>query len=201
MAIVKQRGLQLTVDTIAERNAIVKRPEHLVVHVKDAIADVDAGSGPAVYRWTTTDGGKWLLISAGVERTINFETKELTIADGQVISPNIPLNNFIWDIQIIDGNTSVAYPRVEDLDILAGAIRGLDSFNGLKLRYTYSYGSIGTQLQEVLDAKSHLYETNVDPLTVTNNKVKAGDYWHDIRDEGRIAICLTLSGILTWVEV
>lgn len=201
MAIIKQRGLQLRVNTIADRNAITKRPEHLVVHVDDAIADVDAGAGPAVYRWTEADGGKWILISAGAEKTINFETKELLIQNGQVVAPNIPLNNFIWDIQVLDGNMAIAYPRIEDLNISVGDIKGLDDFNGYKLRFTYAYGSITTQLQEAIDVKSTLYETNIDPLTVTNNKVKPGDFWHDLNDEGRIAICLTIAGNLTWMEI
>ncbi len=201
MAIIKQRGLQLRVNTITDRNNIVKRPEHLVVHVDDAIADVDAGAGPAVYRWTEAFGGKWILISAGAEKTINFETKELLIQNGQVIAPNVPLNNFIWDIQILDNDVSIAYPRIEDLIISVGSITGLSDFNGYKVRFTYAYGSITTQLQEALDSKSTIYETNIDPLTVTNNKVKPGDFWHDLTDEGRIAICLTIATTLTWMEI
>lgn len=73
MGIIKQRGLQLTVNTIADRNNIVKRPDHLVVHVKDAIADPLAGSGTAIYRWSEHDS-KWTLISADVSH-VHIQTE------------------------------------------------------------------------------------------------------------------------------
>ena len=137
MAIIKQRGLQLRVATIGDRNNIIKRPEHLVVHVDDAIADPLAGAGPAIYRWTEFDGGKWILVSTDAGVTVNFETKELLIENGVVTAPNLPLNNFIWDIQILQDDVVIAYPRIEDLNINLGLISGLDVYNGYKLRFTY----------------------------------------------------------------
>lgn len=201
MAIIKQRGLQLRVATISDRNNIVKRPEHLVVHVDDAIADPLAGVGPAIYKWTEASGGKWLLLTAGAEKTISFETKELLITNGLVAAPNLPLNNFIWDIQVVEGDNVVAYPRVEDLNISLGLISGLDLYNGKSLRFTYAYGSMTSQLQTALDTKSNLYELNIDPLTITGNTIKAGDMWHDITTPGKISICLTISSTLMWMEI
>ncbi len=201
MAIIKQRGLQLRVATINDRNSITKKPEHLVVHVDDAIADILAGAGPAIYRWTEADGGKWMLLSSGAEKTVSFETKELLIENGLVSAPNLPLNNFIWDIQVVEGDNVIAYPRVEDLDISLGLISGLDIYNGHKLRFTYAYGSIASQLQTALDTKSNLYELNIDPLTITGNNVKAGDFWHDITIPGKISICITISNTLIWMEI
>ncbi len=203
MAIVKQRGLQLTVETINDRNDIEKKPEHLVVHVRDAIADIDAGAGPAVYRWAINadDVGIWILVSAGAERTMTFVTEELTVSDDQVIASNIPTNDHIWGIQILDDNEAIGYPRVEDLDISAGTIDGLGDWNGYKLRFTYAYGTLTSQMQAAIDIKSTLYESETDPLTVDNNTVKPGDMWHDLGDEGRVAICLTISDDLTWTEV
>lgn len=201
MAIIRQRGLQLTVATIADRNAIVKRPEHLVVHVDDAIADLDAGAGPAVYRWSNSSGGVWILISAGAVRTMSFSTEEHLIQNGEVIADNVPANDHIWDIQILDGDNVIGYPRVEDLNISAGVIGNIVDFDGYKLRYTYAYGTLTTQIQTALDAKATLYESTVDPLTVDGNKIKAGDFWHDLNTEGKIAICLTIAGTLTWLEI
>lgn len=201
MAIIKQRGLQTRAATINDRNIIAKKPEHLVVHVDDAIADPLAGPGPAIYRWTEFGGGRWILLSSGTEKTISYVTKELQIVDGIVVSPNLPLNNFIWDIQIVEGDTVIAYPRIEDLNVSLGLIRGLDLYNGKSLRFTYAYGSITSQLQTALDSKSTLYEMNLDPLTITANIVKAGDFWHDIRIPGKIAICLTIGNTLTWMEI
>ncbi len=201
MAIIKQRGLQLRVATISDRNNIVKKPEHLVVHVDDAIADPLAGVGPAIYKWTEASGGKWLLLTSGAEKTISFETKELVITNGVVSAPNLPLNNFIWDIQLLQNDVVIAYPRIEDLNINLGLISGLDAYNGGKLRFTYAYGSITSQLQTALDTKSNLYELNIDPLTITDNNVKAGDFWHDITVPGKISICLTISNTLIWMEI
>ena len=201
MAIIKQRGLQLRVATISDRNNIVKKPEHLVVHVDDAIADPLAGAGPAIYKWTEASGGKWLLLTSGAEKTISFETKELIITNGVVSAPNLPLNNFIWDIQLLQDDVVIAYPRIEDLNINLGLISGLDAYNGSKLRFTYAYGSITSQLQTALDTKSNLYELNIDPLTITDNNVKAGDFWHDITVPGKVSICLTISNTLIWMEI
>lgn len=201
MAIIKQRGLQLRVATISDRNNIVKKPEHLVVHVDDAIADPLAGVGPAIYKWTEASGGKWLLLTSGAEKTISFETKELIITNGVVSAPNLPLNNFIWDIQLLQNDVVIAYPRIEDLNINLGLISGLDAYNGSKLRFTYAYGSISSQLQTALDTKSNLYELNIDPLTITGNIVKAGDFWHDITVPGKVSICLTISNTLIWMEI
>lgn len=201
MAIIKQRGLQLRVATISDRNNITKKPEHLVVHVDDAIADPLAGVGPAIYKWTEASGGKWLLLTSGAEKTISFETKELVITNGVVSAPNLPLNNFIWDIQLLQNDVVIAYPRIEDLNINLGLISGLDAYNGGKLRFTYAYGSIASQLQTALDTKSNLYELNIDPLTITGNNVKAGDFWHDITVPGKVSICLTISNTLIWMEI
>ncbi len=201
MAIIKQRGLQLRVATISDRNNITKKPEHLVVHVDDAIADPLAGVGPAIYKWTEASGGKWLLLTSGAEKTISFETKELIITNGVVSAPNLPLNNFIWDIQLLQNDVVIAYPRIEDLNINLGLISGLDAYNGGKIRFTYAYGSIASQLQTALDTKSNLYELNIDPLTITGNNVKAGDFWHDITVPGKISICLTISNTLIWMEI
>ena len=201
MAIIKQRGLQLRVATISDRNNITKKPEHLVVHVDDAIADPLAGVGPAIYKWTEASGGKWLLLTSGAEKTISFETKELIITNGVVSAPNLPLNNFIWDIQLLQNDVVIAYPRIEDLNINLGLISGLDAYNGGKIRFTYAYGSIASQLQTALDTKSNLYELNIDPLTITDNNVKAGDFWHDITVPGKISICLTISNTLIWMEI
>ena len=203
MAIIKQRGLQVTVATINERNALPQKPEHLVVHVTDAIADELAGSGPAVYRWVLdiNQNGTWVLVSAGAEKTVSFTTQEISIINGQVTADNVPLNNHIWNLSIVDGDNIIAFPRIEDLDISIGIISGLDTWNSYKFRFTYAYGSITAQLQAVLDTKSTLYESDEDPLDEVGNKVKAGDMWHDLNSEGRIAICLTLGGTLNWLEI
>ena len=201
MAVIRQNGLQVKVNTITDRDAITKRPEFLVVHVKDAIADIDAGAGSAVYRWTNDNGGKWILISKGAEKSLSFATEELLIANGQVVASNVPENGLIWHIEVLNGNVAIAYPRVEDLNISGATIAGLDGYNSYKLRFTYAYGSLSAQMQTILNTKSNFYEQNTDPLSVSGNTVKPGDFWHDTSNEGTIAICLTMGGTLTWMVV
>jgi len=201
MSIIRHEGLNVTVNTIADRNNILKKPDNLTVTVIDAIGDVNAGSNTAVYRWSNNDGGKWILLSVGAEKSLTFATEELRIYNGSVISPNVPSNGHIWDIQIINDNRVMAYPRCEDLNISGNEINGLDSWNGLKIRYTYAYGTMSAQMEAILDAKVTFYETDIDPLSVVNNKVKAGNMWHDTSDEGRVAVCITVDNNLIWLEV
>jgi|SaaInl8_200m_RNA_FD_contig_51_1877748_length_2026_multi_7_in_0_out_0_2 hypothetical protein len=103
MALIKQSGLQVTVATIAARDAIVNRPEHLVVHVQDAIADTIAGPGPAVYRWAldSLGAGSWILVSASC----------LT-ASCVTAGEDLTTDNHICGAPIVSGDIEKAYMRL-----------------------------------------------------------------------------------------
>lgn len=152
MAIILYNTADKTVNTIADRNAIVHKIDNMVVTVLDAIADVDAGPGWATYKWNVSLN-KWLLLSKATIDTMSFETVELVIVDGKVTPPNVPVNNVIWDILVMDGDVILAELKLEDLAVTPSAVNNLSEFNGKKLRFTYAYGSITSQIESYMDSR------------------------------------------------
>ena len=153
MAVIVYKNYDKTVDTIADRNAITAKIDNMVVTVKDAIADVDAGSGVATYRWNE-QLDKWILVSKSTVDTMSFATVELTITAGKVTPPNMPINNVIWNIYVVDENDMIeAELRLEDVIVSSSLISGLGTYDGKKLRFTYAYGSITQQIETYMNEK------------------------------------------------
>jgi len=155
MAITRHSSFDRTVNTIADRNALVNKVDHMVVLVKDAIADIDAGAGKATYRYDASDN-TWVLISKSTYATTSFDTEEFTITSGAVELSNFPTDNQIWNIQIIENDLIYAEMRVEDLSISGNTISGLGAYDGKTFRCTYAYGSIAAQVNSILDADTVL---------------------------------------------
>lgn len=161
MAVTRHSNFDRTVNTIAERNAITRRVDGMMVTVKDAIADVDAGAGKAVYRWDASDLS-WILIFKSTYETVSYVTEELTIVNGAVTASNYPVDNTIWEISVIDGNDQIAFPRLSDLTISLGVINlGTSFWDNKKLRFTYAYGSISQQLNSVLSTKADVVDISI----------------------------------------
>jgi hypothetical protein len=152
MAIVLYKNADRTVDTISYRNSIDKKIDNMVVTVLDAISDPDAGSGVATYRWSA-QLNKWLLISKSTVETMSFETVESNIVAGKLIPQNMPSNNVIWGIYVVDGTTIISELRLEDVIVTPTLISGLGLYDGYKLRYTYAYGSVTQQITSYVDSK------------------------------------------------
>jgi hypothetical protein len=152
MAIVLYKNADRTVDTISDRNSIDKKIDNMVVTVLDAISDPDAGSGVATYRWSA-QLNKWLLISKSTVETMSFETVESNIVAGKIVPQNVPSNNVIWDIYVVDGTTIINELRLEDVIVTPTLISGLGLYDGYKLRYTYAYGSVTQQITSYVDSK------------------------------------------------
>jgi hypothetical protein len=125
----------------------------MVVTVVDAIADLNVGAGTASYRWNDKLG-TWMLTFKDTYQSMSFDTEELTIANGSVLPSHFPTDNHIWDIQVLDGDAAIAFPRIQDLTISTAGISGLDAYNGYKLRFSYGYGTISQQLNSVLATKA-----------------------------------------------
>lgn len=173
MAVVQHQTANQTVATIAERNnpAIVLKRDGMILTVTDAIADPDAGAGEATYLWNKTLD-KWLLLSKSTTETMSFQTAELTIEDGKVSLPNIPNNNVLWDIYVIDGaGIIVAELRLENIIVSSTLISGLGAYNGKKLRFTYAYGTMTQQMGTYLAEQLGTVEANISNVTniVINN--------------------------------
>lgn len=151
MAVIRHTNFDKTVNTIADRDAITPRVDNMTVLVVDAIGDINAGPGTATYRWNEYLN-IFVLMSKANEPTMSFDTLELVIDNtGSVVLPNVPQNNQIWDIQILNVNNVIAYPRIEDLTINAVSISGLNAWIGNTIRFTYAYGSITQQLTTYID--------------------------------------------------
>lgn len=155
MAIILYQNADKTVADIAERNALTYKINNMVVTVLDAIADPDVGAtGIATYRYNeeiNAGAGGWILISKSTSDTMSFDTEELTIASGEVTASNLPVDNQIWDVHVVDGNVIIADIREEDLTVSAGNISGLGAYDGKKLRFTYAYGTVTAQITSYVD--------------------------------------------------
>jgi len=153
MSIILYKKADKTVADIAARNALTKKPDDMVVTVLDAIADPDAGAGVATYRWNQTLG-YWLLISSTTSESMSFNTEELLITDGSVTASNIPINGKLWNVTIVSGDVIQADIRAEDLIISGPNISNINAtYNGLKLRFTYGFGSITTQMETYMNTR------------------------------------------------
>lgn len=172
MAIVLYQNADITVPTIAARNALARKIDNMVVVVLDAIADVSAGAGVATYRWSTSLDN-WILISKSSFESIKFATEELLISNGSVTPSNIPTDNQIWGIDVLDGNNIVASLTIDGLTITPTSISGLGPWNGYKLRFTYAYGTISQQVDSYI-------KTQI--ATVLAGAPEAGDTLKELYD-------------------
>ena len=167
MAITRYSTFDKTVNTIADRNAITNKVNHMTVVVKDAIADPSAGSGRAIYRWDAIDE-IWILVSKSTFETISFATEELTIVNGEVQLSNFPVNNNVWNAVIISDQLIYADLNVNLVNISNSKITGINQdFNGKSLRVTYAYGSVAVQINAAI-------EDSVDAALLNNVKTING---------------------------
>ncbi len=160
MAIVVHSTADVTVNTISDRNSIVRKIDNMTVTVIDAIADIDAGNGIATYRWNAALDS-WILISKSTTETISFATEEIVIVNGAVMAANIPVDNIVWDIVVVDGSLVKAELTLDALIVSLGNISGLSGYNGYALRFSYAYGSITQQLNAVFNTKSNTIDVGV----------------------------------------
>ena len=151
MAVTRHSTFDKTVNTIVERNNIVNKVDGMTVIVLDAIADIEAGAGKALYRWDANDS-TWILINKANTDSISFETEEKTIVDGSVQMLNYPIDNKLWGIKVIqNNNVIIADLKIEDLTIEGVNIHlNTGIYNGNKLRFTYAYGTIAQQISSAI---------------------------------------------------
>jgi len=179
MAVQRHSNFDISVATIADRNALTKLINGMQVHVVDAIADIMVGDGSATYRWEDSSQS-WQLTYKSTNQSLSFKTDEILITLGSVQATNIPADNSIWEIGVVQGDIVIAHPRLEDLTIINGNILGLGAFDGNKLRFTYGYGSITAQLATVLatkldvGAEVDLTAVSTDIIPTTNSTLNLG---------------------------
>ena len=180
MAITRYSTFDKTVNTIADRNAIVNKVNHMTVVVKDAIADINAGQGKAIYRWDAVDNS-WILVSKSTYETVSFITEEITIANGEVQLANYPINNSVWNGVILSGQLIYADLNNSSITVSNAKITGINpDFNGYTLRVTYAYGSIAAQISSAIEDKvdaaitGNLKSINGEEILGTGNIVVTG---------------------------
>ena len=152
MAITRYSNFDKTVNTIIDRNNIVNKVPGMTVVVLDAIADVNVGTGKAIYRWDGTDNS-WILVSKGSSDTMNFITEESVITNSEINLSFIPVNNQIWNGLIINNGVIYADLNIKDVNISSGKISNIPvEYNGMTLRVTYAYGTIAAQVITAIDS-------------------------------------------------
>lgn len=152
MAITRYSNFDKTVNTIIDRNNIVNKVPGMTVVVLDAIADVNVGTGKAIYRWDGTDNS-WILVSKGSSDTMNFITEESVITNSEINLSFIPVNNQIWNGLIINNGVIYADLNVKDVNISSGKVSNIPvEYNGMTLRVTYAYGTIAAQVITAIDS-------------------------------------------------
>jgi|GEM_PF-1770836 uncharacterized membrane protein len=166
MAVILYKGPNKTVATIAARNAIAVKHDSMVVTVLDAIADPAAGAGIATFRWVESTSA-WILVSKSGVESINFETEELLISNGSVTPSNVAISGNYWNIVVVNGDVIQAELKLENLTSNLNSISGLDDYNGLSLRVTYAYGTVGQQVTDYVDFKAAEIQANLDGFSGT----------------------------------
>ncbi len=151
MAITRYSNFDKTVNTIIDRNNIVNKVPGMTVVVLDAIADVNVGTGKAIYRWDETDNS-WILVSKGTTDATNFITEELIITNNEINLSYIPVNNQIWNGLIIKDGLIYADLNVKQVNINNGKVSNIPlEYNGMALRVTYAYGTVAAQIITAID--------------------------------------------------
>ena len=158
MAILIANDGDKIVNTIAERDAIIKKFDGMEVTVKDAIADLMVGGGRAGYQWDTV-AQVWKLVWKHNKDDLVFVTENLPISNGLVTLTNSPQSALVWDSFVTDasGNMLVklSNPTVTGKSVSLGSAE----YNGETLWVSYAYGKI----QAAVSA------TAITKVTSTNN--------------------------------
>lgn len=141
MAILIANDGDKIVNTIAERDAIIKKFDGMEVTVKDAIADLMVGGGRAGYQWDT-GAQVWKLVWKHNKDDLVFVTENLPISNGLVTLTNSPQSALVWDSFVTDaaGNMLVklSNPTVTGKSVSLGSAE----YNGETLWVSYAYGKI-----------------------------------------------------------
>ena len=150
MAITIFNDGDITVSTIAERNALTKRFDGMKVTVNDATGDATLGSGRACYQWDETNSN-WGLVWSDVYKTIQFASESKLIVNGRVTADNVPADGKVWQARVIDSVSGVIIGEIKPTVNIATLDLGTTDYDGKLLEFSYAYGSISSQLQVLFD--------------------------------------------------
>lgn len=152
MAILIANNGNRVVETIAERDAIVRRYSSLSVTVKDATADVRFGGGLVAYVWDTVSED-WLPTYSSVKPDLKFSTEEKAIVDGSVTTDYVVKDGEVWGAKIIDSDGLIVadahIKAIGDTITLTGG-----PWDNHKLHFTYAHGTMTTELYDIWKTKA-----------------------------------------------
>lgn len=169
MAILIANDGHRDVDTIAERDAIVKRFNGMTVFVRDSIADPTFGGGAVQYLWDSVVNS-WSPVWSEKKPTLNFTTEDKVLVNGQVTADQTIKDNVVWSARIIDDDdTILADARVSITGLVLNI--GTNQFDGKRLHYTYAYGEYAPGVEDLINSKADKEspEFTGTPLTPTPN--------------------------------
>lgn len=153
MAIIIANDGDKVVQTIGDRNAITRKFDGMQVVVRDATADALLGSGSACYVWDALSA-KWVVSWAEAMPTTSFKTETRPIVGSTVTTSNIPNGGVVWSAVVIDETNKI----VGDANIVSVSMDTITLFDassdGLRLRFTYAFGSIAQQVSQVLEGSA-----------------------------------------------
>lgn len=149
MSIIIANDGDVVVDDIASRDAISKKIPGMSVTVNDATGDISLGSGWAKYEWDSTNS-RWMLISAEMKSDLRFSREKKVLENGTVTANHVPADSLLWDARIIDSATGVILSDVSPT--VSGATIDIEdmSMDGHFLEYSYAYGTMSTQLTQLI---------------------------------------------------
>jgi hypothetical protein len=136
------------VDNIVLRNLLPERFDGQEVTVRDATDDPLLGSGSASYKWMASQN-RWALTWSDVYPTMSFAHEDLLITDGKATASNIPASGVVWAAYIIDPVDDGILQDVKPAVNLAELSLLTNDFDGKKLRVSYGYGSVASQIMSV----------------------------------------------------
>ncbi|UOK16984.1 putative fusion long tail fiber distal subunit [Vibrio phage phiKT1024] len=106
MANILYKNADKTVNTIAERNSISPKLDDMEVIVLDAIADIEAGPGAAVYKWSESINA-WIMLANSKDEpltSLSFSNDTLTYIDENGASTDIDLSTRYYSKTEVDSN-------------------------------------------------------------------------------------------------
>jgi hypothetical protein len=161
MAIIIANDGHRIVATIADRNAIAKKFDGMQVTVQDAIADVIAGEGEALYQWSAPKS-KWILIGKENVDNLEFISESGVLVNGKISATEYPQSGLVWDCYVLgqDGTViaDITAPAIINKEINIGTL----AYDGLTVHFSYGYGKIQAAVAAMID---------VDDLTRVDSSV------------------------------
>lgn len=156
MAILVANDGSRFVETIAERNAIpvAQRFMGMRVSVKDATSDPKFGGGTVQYQWDLTVAA-WTPVWSERKSDLKFTTENKTIVGGKVTTEFVIKDDQVWCARVVDLSGVILGDAQLTVSGKELSINTQD-YNGMFLHYTYAYGSMTEELNDIWASKASL---------------------------------------------